>query len=313
MEKIENYGVFVDIKSTDKVAGWAGELPYEVRLPSGDWTPWLAGKERQSPPETMACVSFSCNHCVDTQMNWLIETGQFSKEAILYFKDAGYTANGSFNSSDRWLAIRSGTTTTGNSQQKVLDTMRHKGLLPEIDLPFGGNTFYEYHNPKVITPAMDAKALKILDYIKIDYQWIFQKDDGSNIPAKLQKYLKMGCVQDCISICSSFMDGSDPAKTCGLRIPQHCIAQQKIDTAHRTLDQYHPYLKNLALDYPLLYGLLIVVTSKSKPVLETKTITTESGQIHTTETPDFWATLKRYLTQWGIKFKESVGSIIRGK
>src|SRR3990167_7048548 len=94
-----NRGVILGQRPDDFVGG---TIPYEVRLPSGNWDAFLpSGEWQRSQPDpvkgyidTMACVSFSALNSIETQIRFL--TGQ------------------SINYSDRFTAKMSGTTPQGN-------------------------------------------------------------------------------------------------------------------------------------------------------------------------------------------------------
>ncbi len=106
----------------------AGTIPYEVRLQSGDWRPYLVKEEHQysNNTDTMGCVSFSCNNDLEIQTKFL--TGQ------------------EVNYSDRFLAKMSGTTPDGNWLDKVADTARNVGLVKESEWPAPANyTWSQYY------------------------------------------------------------------------------------------------------------------------------------------------------------------------
>lgn len=131
---IENHGVLTGVRSTPFAGGF---IPYVVRNPSGDWTPYLPAGERQSNNliDTMACVSFSVLNCIETQEFFL--TGQ------------------KVNYSDRWLAKISGTTMFGNYLVSVAEAIQMFGLVKEESWPKPANYTWEsyYANP---TPAQMA-------------------------------------------------------------------------------------------------------------------------------------------------------------
>lgn len=125
--EIINHGVLLGKRPEDWVAGSIGSLPYEVRLPSGDWRPYLVTKEYQKAKEdSMSCVSFSAITCIEMQ------------EKFLTGKESNY--------SDRWIAKMSGTTKEGNYLYKVGDAIRNLGLVKETSYPAPANfTFAQYH------------------------------------------------------------------------------------------------------------------------------------------------------------------------
>lgn len=117
-----------------------GTIPYEVRLESGDWRPYIPALEKQRDPlETMACVSFSCNNTLETQ-----------------YKFFGLDVN----FSDRFLAKMSDTQPNGNYLDKVADTARKIGLVTEDQYPNNpkATTWEEYY--KEIPQSVKDKAIR---------------------------------------------------------------------------------------------------------------------------------------------------------
>lgn len=137
MEEI-NHGVILG-SGTKKL--WAGgKIPYEVRLESGDWRPFVPSHEKQRDPlETMACVSFSCNNTLEIQ-----------------YKFFGIDVN----FSDRFLAKMSDTQPNGNYLDKVADTARLNGLVLESEYPNipKATTWNDYYKP--IPMEIINKAVK---------------------------------------------------------------------------------------------------------------------------------------------------------
>ncbi len=171
MTDVKNHGVIPGRRPTDFHATLAaGVLPYEVRNPSGDWTNWLPTPERQTSrqTETFACVSFSLNNVIETQIKFL--TGQ------------------ELNFSDRWLATMSGTTMAGNYLWKVADAVRLKGLVAESEWPAPPDfTWDSYYAP--LPPALQSKGLEFLQYWNIAYEWV------DITPDNLLKHLKHAPLQ----------------------------------------------------------------------------------------------------------------------
>ena len=78
------------------------------------------------------------------------------------------------NFSDRFLAIASSTTFSGNDPKRVAQTLREKGAIPEELLPFSDNikTFNEYHSPNPLPSSLLKEGLKFLDKFEISYEWV---------------------------------------------------------------------------------------------------------------------------------------------
>src|ERR1700739_4068827 len=91
-----------------KTYQFAGIVPFINRNPGGNWSKWLPFGEEQyskSPfSDSMACVSYSLKHCIETQ------------EYFLTGKQIRYSA--------RWLAKISGTTPAGNYLATVAQTVQ---------------------------------------------------------------------------------------------------------------------------------------------------------------------------------------------
>ena len=150
-----NYGLIEGQRNTDWIAG---SLPYEVRNPSGDWTPYLPPGEfqRNHVFDSMACVTFSALNSIEVQHKFLTETHR--------------------NFSDRFTAKMSGTTDQGNYLFKVADSIRKDGLVDEVVWPtadsFDWNTYY-------IFPPIDVinKGREFFNDWQVNYEFIdFNRD-----------------------------------------------------------------------------------------------------------------------------------------
>lgn len=159
-----------------------GAIKYELLNPEMDWKAYLPTPERQDnfTFDTMSCTTFSALSDIETQMNFRLQKGLVNLDSIEALKQMGFIdENGSFNCSDRFTAIMSGTTDRGNDFVSVWNSIRNHGLLPEKDFPMGGTKFEEYHDKSLITEKMKEKALKSRDYLGFEYEWVFYGDDPS--------------------------------------------------------------------------------------------------------------------------------------
>lgn len=252
--------VIHEIKSTDYIAGISSQIPFEIRLESGDWTPYARTKERQYPPESFCCVSFSANHAIDIQINRFIEQKVLPLRTLTFLSEKGYLDDfGNFNSSDIFTAILSGTTKKGNSQQDVLDSMDDVGLIPEKMLPFGNYpTWEQLTNPKRVTPEMKALGQEFRKYFEVSYEWVKLYGDGKKAISVFKTELKHAPIQITAPVCDGW--SQEIPRTCGLTVPQHATLVLKVDDKYfYILDQYEPFFKKLPKDYPVLYGMKIVL------------------------------------------------------
>ena len=142
----QNTGVVLGVRETDWIAG---TIPYEIRVPSGDWRPFLPFEEKQysDNTDTMGCVSFSDNNSME--MQYKQQTG----------KD--------INFSDRWLAKMSDTQTFGNWQYKVADAIRIHGLVLEYEYPAPPD--YTWNSYYAAIPGSVMEKAKKYD---TRYEWV---------------------------------------------------------------------------------------------------------------------------------------------
>jgi hypothetical protein len=217
-------------KPLDWIAGEETGISDAIRMPSGNWQNYLPTYEKQKlyNYDTKSCVTFSALNSVETQIRYLRSTKQLSPEAEQYLTNFGFIdEQGNFNASDRFIAILSGTTQNGNSLTNVWNAIRKYGLLPEKDLPFGGETWSDYMGAP-ITNEMLAKAKVFLEFFTVAYDWVFfaygQLDQDST--AKIDSVLKTAPIQ------------------VGIPYPAyHAVMSYARPAALDYLDTYEPFLK----------------------------------------------------------------------
>jgi len=164
---------------------------------------------------------------------------------------------GKANLSDRYLAKRSETTPKGNSLQKVCDTLRHGGVLPEKDWIFEEEFSWNQYYAEIPQPLIN-KALKFYDYFDIQYEWIVTGLSAS-IPT-LQKHLKQSPIQIASAVCNGW--SSDvPVKTCDLPVA-HATVIYRVGEYKEIFDSYSPFIKYLSSDYYIPHTMKILITPK---------------------------------------------------
>jgi hypothetical protein len=116
----------------------AGSNTFAVRNPLGSWPPPHGENQFSNLTDTMACVSYSATHCVESQELFL--TGTVTEY------------------SERFLAKMSGTTHQGNYQETVLATIQKYGMVEDKDWPseIDNFTWDEYY--KEIPAGVIAKG-----------------------------------------------------------------------------------------------------------------------------------------------------------
>jgi len=237
---IPQTGLLFKYSPTDYLTG---SLPTAEVNPTGDWRDYLPADEKQFKDfkfDTLSCTTFSAINCIETQINFFLKNKKFTLSQELLLND--YILDGKVNFSDRFTAIMSGTSKQGNYFQNVWDSIRKDGLLPEKDLPFGGDTWEEYHNPNVITEAMKTKAKKILELLSFAYEWVTFEPDKD-----LSQALKQAPLHGAIPF---------PA--------YHAV---ELPSANFIYDTYNPFLYERMVK--VHYTLKGIVTIKAEPVSTT--------------------------------------------
>jgi len=206
--------------------------------------------------ETFKCVTASGHYNLAVYGNWKVKNNLYSKENIQWLKDNGYfDDSGSLDFSEQFNVILNGTTRSGNWQEKVAEDRRSiSGLIPNRDLPDVGSTYEDYMNPSHITPAMLIKGKEFLKRFKLPYEFCLIKGYGQNVVETLTYHCKQAPIQVTSPVCPGWT-GNVKVATCPSITPQHATSTMGVLSFFDEHDQYNPFFKQLALDYPMLYGL----------------------------------------------------------
>lgn len=137
-----------------------------------DTEPYLPNGEVQFGVEDfMDCASRGPVNLLEAKFNWLLRNNKLLPENKEWLRDNGYMAGNAIEFSDRFIAIKSNTTRTGNSLKAPCDTIYRSGLIPKRMLPKGeGMTWDEYHDKSKITPAMERLGKEFLKRFTINYE-----------------------------------------------------------------------------------------------------------------------------------------------
>lgn len=240
-------------KPSDYILGGNTKIEPSVRVPDRMWGPYLPTYERQYRDykfDTLSCATFSALNVFEFQMNYLTKKGILSSTQIQKLNDMGfYDKDGIFNCSDRFTAIMSGTTNRGNYVDKVWDSIRNHGVVPEKMFPFGDvETFEQYHDKTKITDTMLACAQEFKKIIETKYQWVFFDTDpafSNNQIDQAKKALEMGPIQIGIPIQAT-----------------HALTMYGLDDKKQyILDHYEPFVTEWNIqDVPIMFGMQGIAT-----------------------------------------------------
>lgn len=256
--------IIVGLSPKTFLAGAETGIKYEVRLPSGDWFKFPTLKEYQYKDgsfDSNSCTTFSALNIIEMQVNWLVANNLIPADKLAFLKAEGYFADGTFNCSDWFTAIMSGTTSYGNDFESVWNSIRKHGLLPQVKgyAPKDFNTIEEWLDKSKITAEHKADALKVLEVLEFSYEMILT---GFTNPDVVAYHLKHAPIHLATPVCAGW--GTDSIiKTCN-QPTQHATAAHGSEQSIATLilDHYDPTNKKLAWDYPTPWACKGVVTVK---------------------------------------------------
>lgn len=265
----KNTGLILEpIPATDFMAGVNSPLGFAEILPDGVWTPYLSTREiqRGSRIEPMSCVSHAQNNSAESQIIRLMRLGLMPSWLRQKMLDAGYfDENGLPNLSDRFLAWASGTTKQGNSMNKVAETFRKMGAVPEKDWPFVNASWDEYYKEP---PAhVIAKGKQFLEWFNIYYEWASTAFVNLS-HQQLATHLRQAPLQIAIATCSPW---DAKVEFCGVFTSNHLVLMHDMkNLVPQIFDSYDPTRKELVggsgrTQYFIPYAMKTSITIKEQP------------------------------------------------
>ncbi|MCK5061754.1 hypothetical protein KAR28_04335 [Candidatus Parcubacteria bacterium] len=245
----KNYGLIVaDPKPTDYKFGGANGVLDTIYIPEGNWLSYLPENELQHGVyfDTMACVSFSANNCLEIYLNYMLAHNLIPIKALTFLKTNGYInpVTGKVNLSDRFLAKTSGTTREGNYNFRVMDALRFFGSVPEHVWPYPREQktpvfdWDDYYKP--IWREVYDLGLEFKKYFEIYTEVAFAD--------QFEEALKRSPLQINIHAFGKIVNGVYQRTTARL---DHAITLVDIDLMQLRYiyDHYLPHIKNMAPDY----------------------------------------------------------------
>ena len=258
-----NTGLKIEVRDGDWIAGEDTKLGAEVKI---DFSKYLPDTEKQKLKyfDTMACVSFSLCNVLETWINYLVAIKDIDVQAL---KDLGVLKKvgkkWQANLSDRFLAKMSNTQKDGNYFQVVLDTFRKNGCVSESDWAVKDSMKWNDYYAEIPQDIKD-KGKRLLDIIKVNYDWINVKDIF-NATESLKDYSDGYLIQAGIPICPNRINS--PAKTCGKTKSQHAVMIYKVGKTVSYFDTYPPFLLELEGNYPIPTAIRIIAKPATKIIV----------------------------------------------
>jgi len=209
-KQIKKYGFIPDIlKDGDFVFG-GGFIGTKEINPSGDWSAFLVKDEVQNKnqTETMACTTFGTINAIEVLMYFI-----FKQE---------------FNFSERFIAILSGTNQGGNNPHTVAETIRKKGLINEIDLPFDDSitTWDKFYSPWPMLKNLLNKGRKWLEEYDLKHEYVWT---GDPLVAEKKRLIELALKRSPIAISVYAWSGQENGIFQQLGSDNHWCLCYKID------------------------------------------------------------------------------------
>ena len=249
----------------DFIAGQETGIQYEEVNAAGDWTLSLPKRETQfiNTFDTQACVTFSALNIIEMQLNYFLASGKLSPDKVKKLTDWGFIEDGKFNFSDRFTAKMSGTTPQGNSLQKVWDSIRKDGLLPELMWKSqGALNWADYY--KEIPQQIKDYAKNILTIFEFKYEWVVTGNCAAPNLELLKYHLKQAPLQPAHPLCAR--DSQGVFQPCNVCVTQHATSIYNIISTVKDFDHYYPYENEYALNYTFPWVMKAVVLLKKDEI-----------------------------------------------
>lgn len=258
-------------------------IPLEVRLqyaPEGV-------KQFNNIMDTNGCASRSPLNVLETKFTYFYQT-TMHPTLKKWLEDNKYVVNGKVVFNDAFIEILSGTTQQGNSLKMPIDTIRKQGLIPAYMLPLEDNmTWEQYMDKGRITKAMYDLAEAFKKRFTINYEQV-SSDQFLNA-------LKVDFLSVAGFAWPTPVNGVYQSTSTSFN---HAFAT--VDPTIHALDNYEPYVKQLAPTYTLFeWGYALSVPNQNPAPEE---------QVMVFETLAKYGLLSFFL-DWLIRFTNSVKGI----
>lgn len=255
------------------------QIPYEIRNPIGDWSPYFGTYESQKfgHYDTNCCWDFAGAETAEDQLEFLWKSGLFSSDTMRWFKEHKYIDDdGDFHLSRRWIAILAGTKEQGNDQMNFWDLASKTGLIPDAMLPYSiteaqkyitaGAFYNDYFNPRIITREMEDMGLEFLRRVKIQYKEVGRRWSRRD-PTEIMAELKQSPLQIGVPVPQDGSWNVNKVTCLNRELADHSVELYKYDIQadpdfpYFIYDQYEPHLKQLRKDYYIPIITKVVLTA----------------------------------------------------
>lgn len=264
-EQVKNYGLDLtkekaDREDTDYEHTLGGIIEYCIaEMQSEDRSKYLpVGEVQRGVEDTMDCASRAPVNMLETKFNYLLKNGLLNLQNELWLRESGYVVDNEVQFSDAFIAIKSGTTRSGNSLKAPCQAIHEHGLVPKLLVPLEKTmTWSEYHDPSRITTEIENLGREFARRFPVNYKR-FYSDAFAEILA-VDMIVVGGYAwprPDNDGVYPS-VDMEPNHAFLDVRLPEHIIFDNYIDPYDGD------FVKSLAPDYKLLsYGYRLYITQE---------------------------------------------------
>ena len=212
--------------------------------------------QKRNGNETMACVTYSAENSLETQLNRLKELVKLGEadeeqvEIVKIFEYFGFYKDGQANISDRFTAKMANTSWRGNTFTRVTDSIRKNGICPEYAWEWvdGWNNYY-----RTIPEGIKIVAKRILEYIEFKREWVEVRD--------FEEARKYGPPQT--AIYAYPYKRNDIYQRTSKRANHAVMTHYEVKNQHHGIgDSYMEFNKKIAWDYNMNRGMLTTIHLK---------------------------------------------------
>ena len=133
------------------------------------------GEVQRGAEDFMDCVTRTYMDLLESKFTYLYTNNLLKPETRTFLEQNDYVevATGRVTFSDRFTAVKSGTTRQGNSLKAPADSVHRDGLIPKCMLPKQESmTFDQYHDKSAITQEMEELGKKFLTFFDLNYEQV---------------------------------------------------------------------------------------------------------------------------------------------
>jgi len=240
------HGFLPDIQKTEDYVLGGAELPTEVLQENGQWDIYLPENElqRRNGLETMNCNKYGTLNCIEVLILRLFNLKQ--------------------NYSERYIGVMSRTSKSGNSPQRVIETIRKEsGLIKEELLPFDEtiDEWDKYYSPDPMTQNYIDEGQKWLKQYEVGHEWVYPV--GQFSPEKLMEALKYSPIG--VSVYAWVEHNGLFIKPEGSQDNHWCMLYgYEKEKCWKIFDHYDDTTKELEWDYPFGFAKRYYIKKKEE-------------------------------------------------